>query len=83
MTLGRGSPFREQLRVGVVFHGQLDVAVAHELLRHAGRNTVYIQQRSEGCPQGVEIHDAALAVNKRDSGFLKIALYRLYLQDGY
>ena len=49
-----------EVRVGV--HRQANVAVPHELLRDAGRDTVTGQERGEGVPQAVHVEGPALSV---------------------
>lgn len=45
-----------EFEVGVGVHGQTNIAMSHEFLCHARRDTVAGQQRGEGVAQAVNIH---------------------------
>jgi hypothetical protein len=56
-----------QLQVRVDVHRQADVAVAHQLLRRAGDDAGFAQQRGERVTQAVDVQRAAVGVGLVDA----------------
>ncbi len=78
----------EQPGVGVCIRRQRNIAVTHCSLGYARGNPGFGQVSPEAMPQGVNMHDAAIGIDFRDTGGSQIAVHypqdaRWYVKDDF